>query len=97
MSDVCAVLALYFPLTQSVHAADDDAVALNLPAAQAATLEPDPVYPASALQSSTASDPAGLPEFVGQSEHEVVPYLSAAQVTERENVYVPVALGHPSV
>ena len=50
-SDVCAVAALNLPLTQSVHAAADDATALNLPAAQAATPEPEPVKPATALQS----------------------------------------------
>jgi hypothetical protein len=43
VSLVCAVLALNFPLTQSLHAAADDAVALNVPAAQAATFEPSPV------------------------------------------------------
>ena len=43
VSLVCPVVTLYFPLSQSVHAAADDAVALNLPAAQAATLEPVPV------------------------------------------------------
>ena len=53
---------------QVVQAAEEPVVALNVPAAQAATLEPNPVYPASALQSPSASDPAGLPELV---EHEV--------------------------
>ena len=43
VSEVCAVLALYLPASQSVQAAVEMAVALNLPAAQAATLEPDPV------------------------------------------------------
>ena len=47
VSLVCSVLALYFPLSQSVHAAadelaGDDDVALNLPAAQAATQRPLP-------------------------------------------------------
>ena len=71
VSLVCAVLALYFPLSQSVHAAADDAVALNVPATQAVTLEPDPVKPASARQSSLASEAARLPELVGQPSQEV--------------------------
>ena len=65
VSDVCAVSALNLPLTQSVHAAADDVTALNLPAAQAATLEPEPVKPASALQSPSATDAAALPELSG--------------------------------
>ena len=41
--DVCAVPDLYLPATHSSHAAADAAMALNVPAAQAATLDPDPV------------------------------------------------------
>ena len=69
-SDVCAVAALNLPITQSVHAAADDATALNLPAAQAATPEPEPVKPASALQSPSATDAAALPELSGQFLHD---------------------------
>ena len=53
------------PLTQSVHAAAEDATALNLPAPQAAMVEPEPVKPASAMQSPSATDAAALPELSG--------------------------------
>ena len=42
-ADVCAVSALYLPASQLVHAAAEAVVALNVPATQAATLDPDPV------------------------------------------------------
>jgi hypothetical protein len=42
-ADVCAVLALYLPATQLEHAAAEAAVTLNVPAAHATTLDPDPV------------------------------------------------------
>ena len=42
-ADVWATSPLNLPAAQSVHAATDVAVALNLPAAQAATFEPSPV------------------------------------------------------
>ena len=61
-ADVCAVLALYLPATQLVHAAAETAAALNVPAAQAVTVEPSPVYPADALQSFSAPDAAALVE-----------------------------------
>ena len=41
--DVCAVPDLYLPATHSSHAAAEAAVALNVPAAHATTLDPDPV------------------------------------------------------
>ena len=82
VSDVCAVSALYLPLTQSVHAAAEDVTALNLPAAQAATLEPEPVKPASALQSPSATDAALLPELSGHGVQDVALSVSA--------LYVPV-------
>ena len=62
-------VALYLPATQSVQAAADPATDLYLPAAQAATLDPEPVNPASAVQSPSASEPEGLPELSGQSMH----------------------------
>ena len=73
VSDVCAVAALYFPLTQSVHTAAEDATALNVPAPQAAMVEPEPVKPASALQSPSATDAAALPELSGQAVHAAAP------------------------
>ena len=45
---------------QAVQATVEAGVTLNMPAAQAATLEPAPVCPASAKQSTSASDPDGL-------------------------------------
>jgi hypothetical protein len=71
VSDVCSVLALNLPASQSVHAAADNADALNLPAAQAATLEPEPVKPASALQSPLATDAAKLSELSGHGVQDV--------------------------
>ena len=70
VSDACAAKLLYLPASQLVHAAADEAVTLNVPAAQADTLDPEPVYPASAVQSSSASEAAGLPELSGQEMHE---------------------------
>jgi hypothetical protein len=43
VSDVCVVPDLYLPATQLSHAAAEAAVALNFPAAQATTFDPDPV------------------------------------------------------
>ena len=68
-ADVCAVSALYLPASQLVHAAAEMAVLLNVPATQAATVEPSPVYPADALQSFSASDAAALAVLAGQSSH----------------------------
>ena len=67
-------------MSQLVHAAADEAVVLNVPDAQAVTLDPDPVYPASAMQSSSASDAAGLPELVGQAPQSAVDRTSALNV-----------------
>ena len=89
---------LYFPLSQSVHAAADDAAALNVPAAQAVTFEPDPVKPASARQSSSASEAAGLPELVGQPSQEVCA-VSPLYVPLSQSLHVPgpaVALNLPA-
>ena len=67
---VWAVTVLYFPEPHSVHAAEDSPVALNLPAAHAATLVPSPVYPASAKQLARASDPEEVtPVLLGQLLH----------------------------
>ena len=68
---------------QAVHAALP-VVALYLPAAQAATLVPSPVYPASAMQFDRATDPVVvMPVFSGQAVHAALPvvalYLPAAQ------------------
>ena len=60
---------MYLPASQLVHAAAEEAVSLNVPAAQAVTLDPDPVYPASAMQLFIESDAAGLPELSGQELH----------------------------
>jgi hypothetical protein len=57
------VSALNLPASQSVHAAAEAAVALKVPAAHGITFVPEPVYPASALQSSKALDAAALAEF----------------------------------
>ena len=78
--------ALVLPASQSVHAAADNADALNLPAAQAATLEPEPVKPASALQSPSATDAASLPELSGHGVQDVA--LSTALSVSA--LYVPV-------
>ena len=67
--DVWPSLSLYLPTSQLLHAAAEEAMLLNVPAAQAVTLDPLPVYPASAVQSSSASDEAGLPELSGQEMH----------------------------
>ena len=79
-------------MSQLVHAAAEEAVVLNVPAAQAVTLDPDPVYPASAMQSSSASDAAGLPELVGQaaqaSEPEASLNVSAEHATHDPDVPV---------
>ena len=91
MSLVCAVLALYFPPTQSLHAAADDAVALNVPAAQAATLEPDPVYPAAATQTVMAVEPvaAPVPELVGQAVQATADAVVALKVSAAQGVTEP--------
>ena len=53
---------------QDVQAADDRPDALKVSAAQPSMLLlPDPVNPASATQSASASDPAGLPLLAGQA------------------------------
>jgi hypothetical protein len=67
--DVCAISLLYFPASQLVHPSADEAVLLNVPAAQAVTLDPKPVYPASAVQSFRESDAARLAELSGQELH----------------------------
>ena len=53
-------------MLQLVHAAAEEVDVLNVPDAQTATLGPDPVNPASAVQSSSASEAAKLPELSGQ-------------------------------
>ena len=60
------VFALYVPGTQSVHAAADAAVSLYVPEAHAATVLPLPVYPASARQSFSSPEDAGLLLLEGQ-------------------------------
>ena len=52
-----------------MHAAAEEAVSLNVPAAHAVTLDPDPVYPASPVQSFGESDEVGLAELSGQELH----------------------------
>jgi len=59
VSDVCVVSSLYLPTPHSVHAAEESVDVLNVPAAQAATVAAAPVNPASARQSSCASEAAG--------------------------------------
>ena len=56
-------------LGHAVQAAADVGVALNVPAMHADTLLPLPVYPASARQSLTAAECAGLCECAGQAAH----------------------------
>ena len=60
------MLALNLLTPQPVHCCDDMLVTLNVPATQAATLLPLPVYPALAMQSECVSDAAMLLEFAGQ-------------------------------
>ena len=67
--DVWPSLSLYLPTSQLVHAAAEEAMLLKVPAAQAVTLDPDPVYPASAVQSFGESDAARLAELSGQELH----------------------------
>ena len=67
--DVWPSLSLYLPTSQLLHAAADEAMLLNVPAAQADTLDPLPVYPASAVQSFKESDAARLAELSGQELH----------------------------
>jgi len=99
---VSAVLALYFPLSQLVHAAADDAVALNLPAAQAATPEPNPVKPAAARQSSSASEAAGLLVLVGQEVQlslvsaVLALYFPATQLMQLSDVWAACSLYFPA-
>jgi hypothetical protein len=69
VSDTCAAEVLYLPPSQTLQAADDIAVVLYMPAAQAATELPDPVSPAAPTQSSKASDASGLPVLAGQVSH----------------------------
>ena len=61
------VFALYVPGAQSVHAAADAAVSLYVPEVQADTELPLPVYPASARQSFSSPEDAGLLLLEGQS------------------------------
>ena len=61
VSDVCASDALYLPATQAVQSARSLAVSLNVPATQADTLVPLPVYPAFARQSVKAALPVLVP------------------------------------
>ena len=60
------VFTLYVPGTQSVHSAADAAVSLYVPEVHADTELPLPVYPASARQSFSAFEAAGLVEWAGQ-------------------------------
>ena len=53
---------LKVPATQFVHAAADAAVSLYVPGVHADTEPPLPVYPASARQSFSAFEAAGLDE-----------------------------------
>ena len=52
-----------------MHALAEAVMLLNVPAAQAVTLNPDPVYPASPVQSFGESDEVGLAELSGQELH----------------------------
>ena len=61
------MLALYLLTPHTVHAAAEAAAALNYPAAHAAIVKPEPVKPASAVQSSSASDADELPELSGHA------------------------------
>ena len=54
---------------QASQAAEDDGAALYCAVVHADTLGPDPVYPASARQSCSASEAAGLSELDGHALH----------------------------
>ena len=71
-------------MSQLVHAAAEEVDVLNVPDAQAVTLAPDPVNPASAVQSSSASDAAGLSELSGQE-------LQVSAVCAAALLYLPVS------
>jgi hypothetical protein len=70
---------LNVPAIQLVHATAEDAVNLNLPAAQAVTVLPLPVKPASAVQSSIPSEASRLLLLEGQA-------WQSAAVKEAETV-----------
>ena len=64
---ICKGLALNLPLLQPVHADADEELVLYVPATHPVIpVAPLPVYPASAKQSISASDAAGLSLLVGQ-------------------------------
>ena len=69
-----------------MHAAADDAVPLKLPAAHAVTLDPAPVYPASAVQSFSRLDTAGLLLLEGHVEQATDDALSSLYVPESHPV-----------
>jgi hypothetical protein len=73
-----------------VHASAEDAATLNLPAAQAATLDPDPVYPAFATQAAKAVEPVAPPvaELEGQPVHAASP-VAALKLPAEQAVGVP--------
>ena len=63
---ICKGLALNLPLLQSVHADADAELLLYVPATHPVIpIAPLPVYPASAKQSISASDAAGLLLWAG--------------------------------
>ena len=76
---------------QVVQAAEEPVVALNVPAAQAATLEPDPVYPAAATQTVMAVEPvaAPVPELVGQAVQAAADAVVALNVSAAQGVTEP--------
>ena len=52
------------------------AIPLKVSAAHLVTATPEPVWPAAARQSSSASEAAGLPELAGQALHSDCPVAS---------------------
>ena len=79
--------AANWPAAQPVHAADERASLLYVPAAHAVTDDPLPVKPASARQSDTPDEPAALLLLDGQASQ--LSYVCAVSVLKVPGLHTP--------
>ena len=79
--------AANWPVAQPVHAADDRASLLYVPASHAVTDDPLPVKPASARQSDRLDEPAALLLLDGQASQ--LSYVCAVSVLKVPGLHIP--------
>ena len=81
------VKPLNLPAAQPVHAADDRASLLYVPASHTVTDDPLPVKPASARQSDRLDEPAALLLLDGQASQ--LSYVCAVSVLKVPGLHIP--------